>query len=311
MRSRLQVARAHLVDRAVRSGDDRVGVVLVYHRVEPGAPAAAQLAPAIATETLRRELAYLSSAYRVVPPSELLAAVDARGRGAPVPAAVTFDDDTRSHVDVALPILDELGLTAAFFVGGWSVTRDVRPWWETLQLAADHDRLVALAGSLPSADGGLAEIGRIVEEMPARERLDLELALDEVTSGLPRDPGLDPDALRTLAHRHEIGFHTVAHHRLPRLGSTELERALTDGRAELERIVGREVTSVAYPHGAADARVAAAAAAAGFSVGFAGGNRAVGPGDGPLLVPRLDPWRHSLGSFAITLATAARQASRS
>ncbi|MBA3844179.1 MAG: polysaccharide deacetylase family protein, partial [Actinobacteria bacterium] len=125
---------------------------------------------------------------------------------------------------------------------------------------------------------------------------------------LAGDPGLDQDALRALAKRHEVGFHTLAHDRLVSLADDQLSAALAVGRDELEAAVGRSVTTIAYPHGAADERVAAAARSAGYAIGFAGGNRAASAEDGRLLVPRLDPWHRSLGTFAITLATAVIEA---
>jgi peptidoglycan/xylan/chitin deacetylase (PgdA/CDA1 family) len=66
-----------------------------------------------------------------------------------------------------------------------------------------------------------------------------------------------------------IGFHTCRHHYLPLLENEELPTALEEGRAELEELTG-PLTVVAYPHGAADERVAAAARAAGFAVGYTG-----------------------------------------
>ena len=61
----------------------------------------------------------------------------------------------------------------------------------------------------------------------------------------------------------EIGFHTRDHRPLPELTDDELARALVDGRAALEEAAGRRLRVLAYPHGSADERVAAAARSAG------------------------------------------------
>jgi hypothetical protein len=83
---------------------------------------------------LRRGLA---RSYRLVRAAELVGAAGARQAGEPVPVALTFDDDLRSHVEHS-----GAGAGRATaprrrrFVGG--VSRP--PWWETLQACARPGR---------------------------------------------------------------------------------------------------------------------------------------------------------------------------
>ena len=80
---------------------------------------------------------------------------------------------------------------------------------------------------------------------------------------------MDWDGLRALAERGlEIGSHTVSHPHLTRLGDAELERELRQSRERLQDELGRPCPYVAYPYGDADARVHAAARAAGYDAGF-------------------------------------------
>lgn len=62
------------------------------------------------------------------------------------------------------------------------------------------------------------------------------------------------------ARGHEIGSMTVTQPDLTTLGSAELARQLDDSKATLQAITGREVRSLAYPYGAVNDAVAAAAA---------------------------------------------------
>lgn len=62
----------------------------------------------------------------------------------------------------------------------------------------------------------------------------------------------------------EIGSHTRTHPRLTRLSDEELDRELRGSREAIEQALGRPCTSLAYPFGDVDARVAAAAAEAGY-----------------------------------------------
>jgi len=75
---------------------------------------------------------------------------------------------------------------------------------------------------------------------------------------------LDWDTLERLVESGwEVGSHTVTHPVLPRLDDEQLERELTLSRQAIHERLGRCET-IAYPYGVADARVAAAARAAGY-----------------------------------------------
>lgn len=81
----------------------------------------------------------------------------------------------------------------------------------------------------------------------------------------------------------EVGSHTISHLRLPELGDRELAQQLGDSKTELEDCLGRPCSSLAYPYGAVDRRVAGAAKAVGYAA--AGG---LLPGQ----VSALDPLRY-------------------
>ena len=73
------------------------------------------------------------------------------------------------------------------------------------------------------------------------------------------------DQLRDLSEaRWEIGSHTHSHPRLPELDDDSLARELGESREECERRLGGACTSLAYPYGDHDPRVAAAAGRAGY-----------------------------------------------
>ena len=65
----------------------------------------------------------------------------------------------------------------------------------------------------------------------------------------------------------EIGSHTRTHPRLTRLGDEELLGELQASREECEDRLGVDCSSLAYPYGDYDERVALAATRAGFGAG--------------------------------------------
>jgi peptidoglycan/xylan/chitin deacetylase (PgdA/CDA1 family) len=78
------------------------------------------------------------------------------------------------------------------------------------------------------------------------------------------------DELRGLADAGwEIGSHTCSHPHLTALDDERLGRELADSRAACEQGMGRPCRSIAYPYGDVDARVAKAAAGAGYTYGAA------------------------------------------
>ncbi|MGD9769709.1 MAG: polysaccharide deacetylase family protein [Pseudolabrys sp.] len=87
-----------------------------------------------------------------------------------------------------------------------------------------------------------------------------------------------------------IGAHGYSHTRLTTCDDGALARELTDSRAWLEDLLGAPVTTMSYPHGAVDDRVATAAAAAGFTLAACSrfGSHRIG-GD-CYRVPRTDIW---------------------
>jgi peptidoglycan/xylan/chitin deacetylase (PgdA/CDA1 family) len=67
----------------------------------------------------------------------------------------------------------------------------------------------------------------------------------------------------------EIGSHSASHARLTQLDDAALSEELLASRTECERRLGRPCVTLAYPYGATDARVAAAARGAGYVAGAA------------------------------------------
>jgi len=292
------------LERVARRSDRRLGIALVYHRVgDPPGSLERELLPTLAAGLFRSQMRYLGSRYRIVPASELLAAARERRRGERFPVAVTFDDDLRSHVDVAAPLLHSLGVTATFSLCGASVYAPRRFWWERLQVAVD--RGIDLSPLDLPARGGVHELARSIEDLPPGERDEVDAKLEGLIGPDPPDAGLRADDVRRLAASgFEIGFHTLRHYRLPPLEPDALRAALREGRNELEQVVGQRLPVIAYPHGAADGRVAAAARAAGFDVGLTGRREPVTPNADPLLLGRLSPSYDSVGELAFDVARA-------
>lgn len=105
----------------------------------------------------------------------------------------------------------------------------------------------------------------------------------------------------------KIGSHTHTHRPLTALSDVDLNGELRTARTQLEQLVDGPVTELACPHGACDARVARAAAAAGYDRVYTLEERLVREDTAELCVGRfsmtpdtgpLEFWLTSVGAYA-------------
>lgn len=292
-----------------------VGVVVMYHRTGPqtGDPDR-EFTPPLGVDAFDAQLALLRRRYRVVPAGEVLAHVSRRRRGERIPVAVTFDDDTPCHVEHALPVLRRHGLTATFFLNGIALGTPRDYWWERLQDARDAGRSWAALVPEPTLDAarelaagaqpGPYEVSVAVQELDAEGRAEIIRRAREASPEAPAS-GMDAGGVRALVDAGmAVGWHGYAHEAMSLLSDEALAAELDRGRSDLERAAGASLSTIAYPYGRTDTRVADAARARGFAVGFSTLPVAVAPGDDPLLLGRIDGWQPSLGAFALELVIA-------
>ncbi len=277
----------------------------MYHGVDEHAgDPDRELVPAIGSSLFERQLRHLKRHYEVVPVGRLQEAVETRSRGARYPVAVTFDDDLRSHVAVALPILRRTGVKAMFFLTGVSLDDPYSFWWERIARTSE-DGLSSLARSLDLKEQEpvrITALGDAIKQLQPSARAELEARLAEVAGADPTDAGLRASDVHALLEAGmEIGFHTLRHNNLRLLAESPLAREMEDGRAALEAIVGRPLRVVCYPYGEADDRVANAAREAAFVLGFTARRDSVKPTDDPLLCGRVSPSHRSVGHLAARL----------
>lgn len=300
---------ARALELAARLSSRPAAVVLVYHRLADAASEVERvLVPTVPPASFAAHLRVLRRRYDVVDASAVLKAAAARRRGGRLPVAVTFDDDLPEHAACALPLLRAAGIPATFFLTGAGIDGGRGFWWQALAAAhasgADLGPELGAAG-LPVPDGpaGFATLGRAVERLTPPERRVLTARLWALTGAGATAVLLDGDGIRGLAAAGcSIGFHTRGHDPLTPLGDAALHDALRAGRAEVEQAAGAALTAIAYPHGAADGRVARAAAGAGFAAGFTTRPAATTAADAPLLLPRVELLAAHAGTFALALA---------
>jgi peptidoglycan/xylan/chitin deacetylase (PgdA/CDA1 family) len=254
-------------------------LVLAWHNVEPTWCFPAR--PGAGRRGLEEQLTFLARFANVVPLGDALRALE---EGSPLPpraVAITFDDGYRDQLQLAVPMLERLGLPAAFFLIPGLLGGTVRPWWEVLGWifgCATRD-VVVWEGRTVGLRGGAerrASLFTISELLKRRDSRARDEAIEELAdlcrpADAPCDQAMFMDwaGARELARRgFTVGSHSQTHAILANESETEQRRDLGLSRQQLTQELGVRVDLLGYPNGTAldyDQTTVAAARAAGYT----------------------------------------------
>lgn len=262
---------------AVRRRSPR-GLVLLYHRV--AGPRLDPLLLDVSPANFDAQLAVLCSAATVLPLEEF-ESLRRAGRLPEHAVAVTFDDGYADNLHAAAPLLAQHGVPATVFVTSGMIGAEGEFWWD------DVERVVwsAVPLAAPVPIPGIAWTGddaarpaltgwsaAEAHDPTPRHRLYRQLlgaiqplavpARDAAMAALRRWAGvanagrdthrtMTAAELRTLASEPliTIGAHSVSHPILSLHAAADQLRELLESRTALTQLLGRDVTSVAYPFG--------------------------------------------------------------
>lgn len=215
----------------------------------------------------------------------------------PNPLLISFDDGYRSCVDTALPILQEFGFPATFFIATHYVSERRLYWWDRiayLLAKSPHQRITLTYPEPIEVDlstRGLRAQGQARQQLlrvvKQQRDLDLERFLSELgaASGVAWDEALETrlanqlimtwDDVRELGKAGmDIQSHTRKHRVLQTLSSDRLAEELAGSRADIARELGRPARTVAYPVGYSirdEPEIRRAVQDAGYELGFTAG----------------------------------------
>lgn len=287
--------------------------ILIYHRVlakpDPLFP------DEIHKDSFSRHLGFLKSAFNVISLQDAVRLARA-DELPPRTACITFDDGYADNALEALPILQQHGMSATFFIatgfldGGrmWNdtvielVRRASTGWFDA--------RTIGL-GKLALGDISQrrAAIGTLIAQLkyrPMEERLKLvERLTCEADYNLAQDLMMSSDQVRQLrAAGMEIGAHTVNHPILAKIPANQAGDEIATGKLRLENILGEPVHLFAYPNGKPRVDYCAEHVGMVREIGFDGAvSTAWGGGISDLhQLPRFTPWDQQVLRFHLRLA---------
>ncbi len=263
--------------------------ILTYHHVAEDVPDYCY-DPGVADATpaqFRRQMEMVAKLATPVTIADVIGALD--GKPLPKnPVMVTFDDGYRSCREVALPILQSVGLPAVFFVATGYVEDRLLYWWERIALILHSTKRTEVTLSYPvhlaiAAKDPLA-LRKLAALVKDTRGLELERFLGELADAFgvewhrerEREHAdelvMTWDDVRALASAGmDVESHSRRHRVLQTLDPVTLEDELLGSRLELEARIGRPVQAIAYPVGYRISHIQPirrAVEAAGYKVGF-------------------------------------------
>ncbi len=247
-------------------------LVLAYHRI---GEAAGQLFDdelfSASVQGFKQQLLYLRSHFDVIGLNELIARLEGAGPVFRRPTAmVTFDDGYRDNYEVALPILQEVGLPAAFFIAAGYIDRPRLTWWDRVayvvksttrdMLELDYPEPLTIDLRQPDRDRATRQILQPYKRTPEIDqerffdRLEEEAGVEVESEALGRDLFMTWDQVRGLrGGGMAIGSHTYDHPVLAQMPEAIQLSELTRSKQVLESQADSPIHAIAYPVGGPDA----------------------------------------------------------
>lgn len=108
-----------------------------------------------------------------------------------------------------------------------------------------------------------------IHAFPILKELDMKATIFMISSQIDSGYYMSADQLKEMQdYGIDIESHTANHVYLDTLSYNEQLKELTDSKKRLEEVLGKEVTSIAYPYGNYNEDTIKAAEAAGYTLGF-------------------------------------------
>lgn len=217
-------------------------------------------APGAGTRGIWEQFQLLSKIANVVPLADAVGTLLAGDRLPPRAVAITFDDGYRDNLDLAVPMLQRLGLPATVFLVPDLLSRKVPAWWESLAWAFTRATVPSFTWegqrvTTGPANARSSSFALVAERLKRRNQVARQLALQElIDASAPDQPYgslfLDWDgAIDLVASGVAIGSHSVRHAILSEEEPAEQVRDLASSKSTLEETLGVPVELLAYPNG--------------------------------------------------------------
>ncbi len=294
-----------------RSTQNRM-VVLTYHRVlDKPDPI---FHNEVHLEQFRKQVRALRNAFNVLPLGRAIA-LQEKGQLPPRTVCITFDDGYEDNYRNALPVLNEHGLKATFFIATgylgngamWNdrIIHGIRHY-EGDRLDIEELQMNDLATA--THEDKRKTIGQVVAKLKYLPQKKREVMTQSVVKNLSNIPSQMMTTDQVVAMRQsgmEIGAHTVSHPILACEDEGSAREEILGSKEFLETLLGEKVTLFAYPNGKPEKDYLNAHVnilkEVGFSAAVSTRWGSAGADDNRFELPRIAPWDRSVGSYLLRI----------
>lgn len=313
---------SHILDLAGRLASPSA-VILMYHSVRDDPRRCANLiGPGIthASSIFRRQMEIIAQDFVPVTLDDILLFLQGEASLPRRAVAVTFDDGFADNYQFAAPILNHLGIRAAFYASVSLIGTSAAPWYCRLRYAFstthkaewidvsngkvwDLTHPASREAALLTSFDCCAPLVSDRQEKAIRE---IETALEATVPTDGESIMMEWDDLRRLrAAGHIVGSHTLTHPNLAHVSDDEdVRRELEESRRRIESELGSEVAHFSYPHPALNpqwsAKTIDISASAGYKTAVTTTYGRVRAGANPLCLKRIgSPQQEDLFRWAV------------
>lgn len=235
--------------------------ILIFHRVMPEPDPLMPDEPTITQ--FDHMMGWVKRWFNVLPLTEAIPRMTTGWLPARA-AAITFDDGYADNYTCALPVLKRHGLPATFYIATGFLGDGIM-WNDVVIESVRH-------ASVKNIDTAHLGLGMLELTSPATRRQSLNTVIHAIKHLEPSAradavkfirEACEPPALPKLMMQHEqlwalsnagmeIGAHTVTHPILAKLGADAARDEIARSRDELQQLLGRRISTFAYPNGKRD-----------------------------------------------------------
>jgi peptidoglycan/xylan/chitin deacetylase (PgdA/CDA1 family) len=289
--------------------------ILMYHSVLPDPSQQSDSLGGIVHSEIafRAQMEMLARDYRPLSLDDALQHLRDGGNLPKRSVVVTFDDGYADNHEFAMPILNQFGVPATFYVTVDCIENRRPPWPSRLRFAFRRTRaelwtdILAKSWALSDPESReaafLAACDSCCQLSGAAQEEFVRGVEQELKTCLPEQQGspmMTFDQLRELTRRgHIVGSHTMTHPNMAQISMDEARRELAESKHVLESRLGSPVKHFAYPCPALSPhwteRTVEQCRALGYETGVTTNSGLTRSGDNLLCLKRLRPTKTAEG----------------
>jgi len=255
--------RAVLASRALRLIQKNGVAVLMYHSVKESPAEHANTLGGIvhSTSIFRQQMEMLARRCTPVNMDDVLRFTQGEKNLPPQCFAITFDDGYADNLEIAAPILEQLGIPGAFYITVGYIETAKLPWAVRVRYAFAKTKQKSWAApngasySFGDPDARREAFAQACQHLSGLTGAEQESAVNQIEAQLDVAPVSQPDMMlkwdqvRTLAKRgHVVGSHTVSHPNLAHVkDDANLRHELAESKRQLDAQLGAPVRHFSYP----------------------------------------------------------------